>query len=196
MMEKKIFLLTAILINFCILFSTLGATSIQNTDAILKFLRKSHINHFKLEGQVQESLLSKSKCIYTEWRYRAKQNNEWDNYSSAYRSETPLLLLTSNEKLEIPVSLIRPYLAPINIQVFTEKNFIDAPQPVQEAIKEKKTPVQTEEYCLQSGHSYFVKVVDGIKGVSKETLIFISDLPFKKGKPQRKLTPLYQQTDN
>ncbi|GEM_PF-1157039 len=155
-----------------------------------------------LQGETQDAFLSKRKVLYFEWHYGEKGDKGWISYLTGFHSEQGLLAITPKGTLEIPLRSLRPCLSPVFSRTYTGKTIKEAPAVAQELFSETSKPVTVEEYCLESGKTYYAKVStesyflppgeDGNPSEHHNTVLLISDSPFKDGMPAKEITPGYR----
>lgn len=170
---------------------------------MLDELEKLGVFEVKLEGDCEQSYLTRKSVLYFEWLYGEKDEKGWVSYSTAYHSEKPFNVITPAGTLELQTNRLRPYLAPSFEKAYSGDSIKDAPPAVKAYYEEKRTTVSVEEYCLEPGRIYYAKVEtetyylppmpDEEKPVRRHNKVLaLSDLPFQDGKPRRQLTPLYR----
>jgi hypothetical protein len=155
----------------------------------------------RIYGKEIESYPAKSKCVYLEWMYGEKNDeNNWVSFTIGYRSNTPIQVSTPRGIIDVPINRVRLYIAPFYSQVFTREDIEKAPKIIKNQLSDEDKPVSMESYRLTPGRVYYARVQiegyhlppdspGGSPGQHFNSVLLISDMPFKKGKPQRPLTP-------
>lgn len=168
-------------------------TDLRNAGELqIRFTRKPHT-----------ARLSRQTCVYFELVSGQKNDRGWVSYSVIHSSD-PVTIWTELGSFELPINTLRLYIDPVYSRVITWKNIGDYLTFVQELLKKEGQPqMNLEEYCLAIDKSYYALVrpesyqlppeTPGSEPVECENPVFwVSDLPFKNGRPQRELTPHFR----
>ncbi|MHC9544877.1 MAG: hypothetical protein AB9903_35630 [Vulcanimicrobiota bacterium] len=205
-MRKVIFYLRACILaslsSVLMIFLLSYSISAKEVTYMVNELETLGIFTVTLQGETLESYPSKKKVFYFEWHYGEKGEMGWVSFSTGYRSEKDLTIVTPKGTFELPVRLLRPYLSPVYLKTYTGKTIKDAPSAARELYSENGKPVTLEEYCLEPGKTYHAKVSeesyflppgeDGNPIERHNKVLILSDSPFKDGMPQKEITPGYR----
>lgn len=155
-----------------------------------------------LKGATMESYPSGVSCIYFEWVYGEKKEDEWVMFSKGWQSGDGVTVITGEGEIELGVNQLRLYLTPAYSRVYAPHQINDAPEIAREMIASENKPITVEEYRLDSNTTYYAHVdsesywlpPEDDKPPSRHVnyVLAISDLPFVDNEPQRPLTPAYQ----
>jgi hypothetical protein len=175
----------------------------RSATVTIEALRELGEFEVRFEGQEQESYTGKTRCLYFEWAYGKKLEAGWSEIDQAFHGGSGLTVLTPRGRLTARFSDLRLYLAPSFTRVFTRALAAEAPEQVRERLAEEDGPFTVEEHTLVPGQVYKARVVtesywlppprEGAEPRRRQArLLAVSDLPFRKGQPQRPLTPAYE----
>jgi len=168
----------------------------------LSSLRKLGSFTVTLKGATIESFPSGAPCIYFEWVYGEKKDDEWVMFSKGWQSGDGVTVISGEGEIELGVNQLRLYLAPAYSRVYAPQQINDAPEIVREMIASENKPITVEEYRLVENQTYFARVDSESYWLPPEDdkppsrrmnhVLAISDLPFGEGERQRMLTPAYR----
>lgn len=156
-----------------------------------------------LSGETLETYLSKKPCLYFEWHFGVKIDGDWDWFSTGYHHETDLVIETPKGPVEVSWRKCRLFLNPSWTKTVAPGNASEAPEVVREKLAEEKKPITIEEYALLPGKTYFARLdtesyhlpprpPDMKPQRRTNTVIWISDQPFRDGKPVSLITPTFK----
>lgn len=155
-----------------------------------------------IDGPALESFPSKRPCRYFEWAVGEKQADTWAVRFAASHSGTPVTIVTPRGRIGVRYSSMRLYLPASASHRYTRADAAAAPEIVRAHLSESEA-ITLEEFVLEAGRRYYARVdVEtyflppepgaGQPARRQHFVLAISDLPFKNGKPQRPLTPAFQ----
>lgn len=128
----------------------------------------------------------------------------WELFTS-YRSPSPRIrLVLPDGPIEVPAGSLRLHLPPLQARLYQVKDRAKAPAPIRDLLDEERRPITAEMFALRARTSYHVRVSretyhlppagpDGNPERRSNPVIWVSDLPFVEGRPQRPLTPAGRQ---
>ncbi len=180
----------------------IGATGsiAQAQELSLDDIASSGVFRVKFDGKRVKSYFGKRTAVYQEVIHGTQTDGEWSTYTSDIVSDTPVTAITPKGKIVLPTVKLRLYLQPSIRKTFTSKTASKAPAAWHYEISTMNEPIIVEEYRLEPGRSYYARVKtisyhlppagDEAAPVRIETTVLeVSDLPFKEGKPQLDATP-------
>ena len=158
----------------------------------------------KVTGKPLKSFPSRRDCVYFEWDYGEKdENDELTSYSVGYKSQDPVIIITTKGMIEVPINKIRLYIGPSFTKTYSREESSISPKPVRERLIKEENPITLEEYTLRQGRNYYATIKiesynlpprpgEGKPSEHYNAVLQLSDVPFLEGKPQRKLTPAFR----
>ena len=180
-----------------------GEGSMNSRLSSLEELRDMGEFDVKVVGAGEKAAVSGKSGAYVEWIYGEKNGDQWTSFSIGYSTDTSIKLITPKGEIEISAGKIRLFLKP-SVSVFAkpgEKSKLS--ETVKRIVEEEKRHLTFEEYRLDEGKTYFARLHSegyhlpprppSFKPVRRQnTVLQISDTPFKEGKSGSPITPKYK----
>jgi hypothetical protein len=198
-MSKHFFLIFSIILFVSTTY--LKAETIMDKREFYEFLKEKGLENkemtIKFSGNEVQAV-SKEKYVFFEVVKFIGEEDIKSSHFTPWHPEETFFILYNDVKVEVDFRDIRTYIEETYKQLYTKKDVSKAPEFVRDDLKERPQ-VLVCEYGLQSGKIYYAKFntdhfyVNGPDGPKQRTniVIWISDKPFKDGKPQMPLTPMY-----
>ncbi len=156
-----------------------------------------------LEGPVEESPITKTKCIYHETAtFLYKDGKVIGNTNMYYSKNDFYVIIEKQVKVLIRINKLRTYLDQNYFKIYTIDEIPDEKRKDRFS-KGECDKIADVEYILQKDKPYYAMInqdqyylpPEGPMGAPKKasnTVLWISNKEFKEGKPHGELTPHYR----
>lgn len=156
-----------------------------------------------VDGEIGESALSKTKCVYFEASTLLYKNGQLVGNTTSFGSDNDIFMIIEKKaKVRVSVNKMRTYLKPVYKKEFTIDEITDEERKTRFA-KSGYEKIADIEFILQKDKKYYAMFGEesyhlppdrrgGQPRRATNTVIWISDKEYKDGKPQVEITPHYK----
>ena len=151
----------------------------------LSNLKKLGVFQVTLEGEIHKAPFSRETCVWYDWLYRKTGVAARNEFTHGTRTDSSIIVRCTAGDIEVFPSALQPYLTP---SFQGEAN-----------VEGKK--VMVEEFCLESGRTYYAMVEKFTFSLPpllfiprrRSTLLLeLSDERITEGRPAHPLIPTYR----
>lgn len=143
-------------------------------------------------------------ALLVERGYGVKGEAGWVSFTTHRVPGRRLRVLLPEGPLAVEAGSLRLYLPPLTSRCYRLEDRAKAPPPIREVLEAERVPITEEVFALRARTPYHVRVAretyhlpppgpEGDPEPRSNPVLWVSDLPFLEGQPQRPLTPAGQQ---